>query len=120
MTDVEKKKVVVTSALPADTLLEALKKAGKECSYVGTQWWVLRFHNPCLSTSFIPLFTFLSEHRNNLKILTADWQNIFPWVTASCSGHVMSTSFFFMFSIPFFVSSSYDVLDTLTSFSAFH
>ncbi|ESO99107.1 hypothetical protein LOTGIDRAFT_226396 [Lottia gigantea] len=36
-TSVEKQQVLVTSALPKDTLLETLQKTGKTCSYVGTQ-----------------------------------------------------------------------------------
>ena len=34
--DMEKQRVYVTSALSSDELLEAIKKAGKPCSYIGT------------------------------------------------------------------------------------
>ena len=34
--DMEKQRVYVTSALSSDELLEAIKKAGKRCSYIGT------------------------------------------------------------------------------------
>ncbi|XP_041356894.1 copper transport protein ATX1-like [Gigantopelta aegis] len=37
LTDVETKKVTVKSSLPADAILEALKKTGKECKYIGVQ-----------------------------------------------------------------------------------
>ncbi|XP_013386219.1 metal homeostasis factor ATX1-like [Lingula anatina] len=36
-TDVEAKKVFVTSTLPFEKLLEALKKTGKEINYVGVK-----------------------------------------------------------------------------------
>ncbi|XP_071034156.1 copper transport protein ATOX1 [Parasteatoda tepidariorum] len=34
--DLENKKVKVTSSLPATSILETLKKTGKECTYIGT------------------------------------------------------------------------------------
>lgn len=35
--DLDNKKVFVTSALPADDLLETIKKTGKETSYIGVK-----------------------------------------------------------------------------------
>ncbi|XP_035213869.1 copper transport protein ATOX1-like [Stegodyphus dumicola] len=35
--DLGNKKVLVTSSLPAETLMETLKKTGKECSYIGVK-----------------------------------------------------------------------------------
>ncbi|KAG8189473.1 hypothetical protein JTE90_018125 [Oedothorax gibbosus] len=35
--DLANKKVYVTSAMPVETLLESLKKTGKECTYIGAK-----------------------------------------------------------------------------------